>query len=295
MTTTDELPPFETRLLAELTDVVEGRQLAATAEADATRPDANVDVLAPRRTRIAVATAGVAAAGVAIAIAPGLVTGGGDPAYAIRELPGGVIEVRMDELFRDGDALGAELREFGVDVDVVPVPSSPSAVGGVYSLEGPEQGEEPGFVWGPDGGDVSFTIDPEQFRGSFVLHVSVAAEPGEAYLVAEEVFETGEVLGGLHCALGEPVRAEQLVPYLDDLGLTAEWWTTVPDPDGDPDVTFSEQLDEVPAGEVTAGYAVDADTVRFTVRPDGVRFPDGAAPPRLSDEPCTPDQVAAWE
>lgn len=294
MTPTDELPPFETRLLAELTDVVEERRRAADA-APVHGGDSDVATLQPRRTRIAVATAGVAAAGVALAVAPGLVTGGGDPAYAIRELPGGVIEVTMDDLFRDGEALGAELREFGVDVDVVPVPSSPSAVGGVYSLEGPDQAAEPGFVWGPDGSDLSFTIDPERFRGSFVLHLSVAAEPGEEYLLAEEVFEPGEVLGGLHCALGEPVRADQLVPHLAALGLTAEWTTIVPDPGGDPGVSFGERVASVPDGEVVSGYAVDATTVRFEVRPDGVSFAGDEFAPRLSDVPCTPDQAAAWD
>jgi hypothetical protein len=284
-TPTDQLPPFETRLLAELTDVVEDRRRAAASER----------VVRPRRTRYAVVTAGVAAIAVALAVAPGLTRDGGQRAFALRELPNGVLEVSYDRDLRDGRALEEELRSHGVDVGVRLVPSSPSAVGAIYGLEAPEQGTEPGFAWGPDGGEVAFVIDPELFRGEVTLHLSVAAAPGEPYELREEVFEPGEVLGGLHCALGEPIRADQLVPYLDELDLGVLWETIGPDPDGDPGVAVSEAIDDVPAGEVMWGYALDTDTVEVTVRADGVELDPEHWPTRLSDVPCTPEQAAAWD
>jgi hypothetical protein len=285
-TPTDELPPFETRLLAELTEVVEDRRRAAVAERTVARP---------RRTRLAVATAGVAAIALALAVAPGLTRDTGQRAFAVRELEGGVIQIVFDRDFRDGSALGDELRSYGVDVEMHAVPASPSAVGHIHSTEGPPPGETPGFDWGPDGSDTAFTVDPAVFRGRLKFHLGVEPAPGEGYTIAEEVFEPGEVLGGLHCALGEPLHAEQLVPYLDELGLGVEWETIVPAPGDDPGMANVDQRTEAPDGEVMWGYARDADTVRITVRPDGATFDPRYYSPRLSDEPCSPDQAAAWD
>jgi hypothetical protein len=285
VTPTDELPTFERRLLAELTDVVEERQRAAVE-----RPS-----IGARRPRLLAAAAGVAAVAVAIALVPGATRDGGIPAYALREVEGGVLEVRFDTDFRDGRALEAELRSYGVDVEILTVPASPSAVGQIHGTEGPVPGEEPGFSWGRDGDDTAFLIDPARFRGRLTFHLAVEPEPGEAYSIREEVFEPGEVLGGLHCALGEPLRAEQLVPYLDDLGLDVVWHTIRPHPDGDPGMAIVDEVADVPDGEVMWGYAVDADTVSFDVRPDGAVFDPAYYAPRLSDVPCTPDQAAAWD
>jgi hypothetical protein len=226
---------------------------------------------------------------------PGVTPDAGTPAYALREVEGGVIEVRFETDFRDGRALEAELRSYGVDIAVLAIPASPSAVGRIYATEGPAPGETPGFSWGRDGDDTAFRIDPARFRDRLTFHLAVEAEPGETYDIREEVFEPGEVLGGLHCVLGEPVRAAQLVPYLDDLGLTVEWHTIRPHEDGDPGSARTEAVEGVPDGEVMWGYAVDADTVSFDVRPDDAVFDPAYYAPRLSDEPCSPEQAAAWD
>jgi hypothetical protein len=288
MTRTDELPPFETRLLAELTTVVEERRLAAQPHA--------VEPLATRRSRprlrLAAASVAVIAAAVGIVAVPGL-SGGSSQAFAIRELPNGLIEVSVQRDILDGSALEGELRAFGVDVSIVAVPSSPSAVGRVQGIEGPlAADEEPGFAWGPDGSDLAFSIDPAVFRGQLVLHLGVEAAPGERYLASEEVFEPGEVLGGLHCALGTPLRAEDLLPYLERLGLDATWEIASPVA-GEPDSLMSEAVTEVPNGEVLWGYSLDDRNVAFTVRPDGVTLSDHWQP-RLSDLSCVVHDTATW-
>jgi hypothetical protein len=286
MNRTDELPPFETRLLAELTSVVEARQRAA--EAPAVRR-----VTATERPRVRLAAAGLAvAAAIALVAGPAL-RGGGNPAFAIRELADGVIEVTYQGDLRDGRALEAELRSFGVDVAIVAVPASPSAVGRVAAIEQPDGVAQPGFAWGADGAAVAFTIDPAVFRDTIILHLAVEALAGEPYQMSEEVFEPGEVLGGLHCALGEPIRAAALAPYLDELGQGARWLVASPVA-GEPDSLRTGEVTEVPDGEVLWGYSTDASTVEFTVRPDGVGLSEHW-PPRLSDIPCSTLDASGWD
>jgi len=217
------------------------------------------------------------------------------PAFAVRLLPNGVVEVDASTQFRDGEALAAELREYGIDVRITTVPSSPSAVGevAVFAPGGGDSIPE-GLSFGPDGTPevFDFRIDPNLFTGELTIELHVAAREGERYQLAEEVFEPGEVLGGLQCALGEPLRAGDLTPYLADLGLTPVWM--IVSPTDDPSITQSELVQEMPNGRVLSGYAQDATTVEFNVLPDGVTLPDiGAA--RLSDVPCTPEQAAAWD
>lgn len=281
-----ELPPFEHRLLSELSDVVEERRRVA-------EPTEARHQRRTPRPRLAAVLGGVAVVAVALSIAPGLTRDGGSAAFAIRELPNGVIEVDYATDFRDGRALEAELRSFGVDVRIVAVPSSPSAVGAVHGLEVGASTETPGLTWGPDGGTLAFSIDPEVFQDDITLHLSVDAEPGERYELSEEVFEPGEVLGGLHCALGEPLRAADVAPYLDELGLTATWILGQPVP-GEPDSLQDEVVDDVPDGEVLWGYATDDASVELTVVADGVNLSEHWQP-RLSDAPCTAEQAASWD
>lgn len=247
-----------------------------------------------RRPTLAVA-AGLAIVAAVLVVVTGVTPNGGSAAFAVRPLPNGLIEVDFDTDLRDGHALEAELREHGVEVDVVAVPSSPSAVGAVYGMAVPGQGEEPGLEWveTAGGGTSSFTIDPAVFRGNITLHLSVEAAEGESYTLREEVFEPGEILGGLHCALGEPVRPIDVAPYLDELGVDAIWNVAAP-VEGDPSMMQEERTEQVPDGQVLWGYALDATTVEFTVKPDGVTL-DGAYQPRLSDLPCTPEQASRWQ
>jgi hypothetical protein len=292
-TPTDELPPFETRLLAELADLVEDRRRAAVTERTVPRL---------RRTRLAVVTAGVAAAALALAVAPGLTRDSSQPAFAIRELEGGVIELQWFDRDLDGEAVAAELAEFGVEVVVERMYASPSLVGRAEAFVGP--GSElplqnrPGITLPDAEGSLTYRvlIDPDEYDGEVLIRFLVEPPPEEEYAMAEEVFEPGEVLGGLHCALGEPIRTEQLVPYLADLGLAVVWSTVTPHHNGENDTMQHDEVDDVPSGEVMRGVAIDAGTVHIEVRPDGVRFPNPADDrPRLSDLPCTPDQAAAWD
>ncbi len=292
-------------------DPVDGERIAATwADSDAktalfqeitTMP---VDTVTPLRTpvpprrpryRFAIA-AGLVVAAAAIAIGGGTVFNG-SPAYAIRQLDNGVIEIDWFADHRDGSELAAELRQFGIEVDIVAVPASPSAVGTITGIVPGEGTSVPeGITWGEDGTDEVFTwqIDPAVFRGPISLDIAVAAEEGEPYQMAEEVFEPGEVLGGLHCALGEPLRAADVAKKLPALGVEPVWNVAAP-VSGDPGAMRETTVDEVPAGEILWGYAVDDATVNFTVVPDGVSLDPDFYPTRLSDLPCTPGQAAAWD
>lgn len=248
----------------------------------------------PRSRRARLAMLGAAAA-VVTAIVAGIAPWSDDPAYAIRELPGGVIEVNWQSDLRSGREIAEELRSWGVDAQVIAVPASPSAVGTVVATALPDAdvGPVPGITWGEDGTEEVFTwrIDPAVFKGPVRIELGVEPEAGTPYQVAEEVFEPGEVLGGLHCVLGQPLHATDLVPHLQRLGLTARWEVAEPVP-GDPLAMHEHAVDDVPDGDVLWGYAVDSTTIRFSVRRDGTDL--GQIEARLSDVPCTAKQAARW-
>lgn len=245
----------------------------------------------PKRTLVF--AAGIAAATAAIVLVQGILFNS-SPAFGVRQMPNGVIEIDASTQLRDGDALAAELREYGVDVEVVAVPSSPSAVGQVEVFP-PGGGDyvPEGISFGADGSAEVFelTIDPAVFTEQLTVELHVTADDAEPYTIAEEVFEPGEVLGGLHCALGVPLRAEDLAPYLADVEVDPVWF--VISPTDDSSITSEVQVDEAPDGQVLWGYARDAKTVQLTVLPDGVKLSE-AHSPRLSDVPCTAEQAAAW-
>lgn len=261
--------------------------------AEAASPAANVKANPVWRRGLELAV-GLAVAALTLVVAQGLLSGG-SAAFAVRQLPGGVIEIDAMPQFRDGEALAAELGEFGIDVEIETVPSSPSMVGEVevFATGGGDYIPE-GLSFGADGTPDVFNlrIDPSLFTEHLTLRLYVAAEEGERYQSAQEVFEPGEVLAGLHCGLGAPVRAEALLPYLADLGLAPVW--TVVSPTDDPSITDSEQVQEVPAGEVIAGYALDSATVEFQVVRDGVTL-SAISTPRLSDVACAPEDAARWK
>lgn len=216
-------------------------------------------------------------------------------AFAVKPLPNGVIEVTVSSEFRDGSALAAELREFGIDVDVTSLAASPSMVG-TASVFGPGGYLPEGLTVDFDGaqGVQNWTIDPTTFSERLTIEMYVAAD-NEPYAVAAEVFEPGEVLGGLHCALGEPVRADDLLPYLSDLGLGAKWFLVTLVDASDPSISQETEVTQAPAGQVLSGYALDAQTVAFRVQANGVALPSVFYAPRLSDLPCTAEQASAWK
>lgn len=249
------------------------------------------------RRRSLLLGAAAALISVAILVAPSALNRG-TPAYAIHRLPDGKIEIdwSADDYRADADAIARDLREYGMDVEIVTLPSSPSAVGFVTAVfeqnqptDGPpagldiNEGTAAGLIW---------TIDPARFHGPVTLNVDVPADPGEPYLDSNSVFMSGEVLGGLQCALGEPIRATDVAAHLGALGLTAEWY--VVDPTSISAHYYSEdRVTEVPDGTIFEGHALDDTSVELHIAPDGVQASDLHAG-SLSNEPCTHQLRAPW-
>jgi len=223
---------------------------------------------------------------------------GGTSAYAIRQLPNGKIEVDWSaNSFRpNADAIAADLRDFGIDVQITTRPASPSAVGVVsesFPMNEDADGPPPGLEYEKDGS--TWLIDPKVFDRPLTLIVNVTAVPGERYMYANSVFMPGEVLAGLQCALGEPLRATDVAARLSDLGLTPDW--IVIDPASVTADGYEEHhVSEVPDGVIYDGYAIDDATVQLEVVPRGLSLSDVVpAPDPPSRAPCTPELEAAWK
>lgn len=266
----------------------------------AVTPPATSMPASPRpRRRVAVALAGAAAAAAALAIVPGLLPDSGSAAYAVRELPDGVLEIdtaRGSMDVGDGHSLAAELREFGIATVIETRVASPSLVGDI-GVHGPtwDDGRPEGIWWGEDGAADVFTmrIDPAVFTDEITISLNVAAVGDEPYELSASPFEPGEELAGLHCALGEPLRASELAAALDELGVVAIWETVTPT--ADPAVSQSTPSAGVPDGEVRSARAVRAGEIEVAVVEDGVTV-DGTIYGHLFDDgaPCTPERAAAW-
>lgn len=250
--------------------------------------------------RVLAVAASLAIAGVGIVVASGIIQRTSTPAFAIRELPNGVIEIENVADIDDASGLEAELREFGIDAEIVTQPASPSLVGQAHAhapgLNDDTDGAVEGLTFGKDGTRHVFRwrIDPHAFDDKIVITLFVEPQEGEPYLHATEAFASGEVLGGLHCALGTPVRAADVAARLPELGLTAEWFILSGfEGDATGGTVHSEQVAEVPDGEVVSSQPLDPDTVSFEVVPDGVTAPEWHGSP-ISDIPCTDGQAARW-
>jgi hypothetical protein len=238
--------------------------------------------------RAGFALAAVAAVLAIITLAPALTSNA--PAYAIRQLPDGTIKIdwSVNSYRPDADAIAAKLRDMGVDVEIVTIPASPSAVGSV-TAEFPQGQPSDGIPAGleitegtADG--LTWTIYPTVFEGPVTLNVDVPAASGERYLSSNSVFMPGEVLAGLQCTLGESPPATDVAARLVKLGIAPIW--DVVDPISVSKHYYSEaQVSEVPRGVIFEGYAVDASTVELHVAPPGVSLSDLHADP-LSDAPC---------
>lgn len=273
MNDAEQLHGFEARLLSALTDVVrENNTDNSTPVAATSRASAH--------GRNPVRMGAVAAAVVAVIAVATVLPGGTTRAYAVRQHPGGVLEVTWDDEL-DPEALEATLRKHDIDVTVVTEVVSPSLVGKVTGM-GPVRDQLQGaFRWGEQ--TSSFTIDPALFEGPFHILVSVAAKEGQDYAGAAEVFEQGEVLGGLQCAVDGPLRSEHVAEQLETMGLTAEW-----------QVVGQENFkDGVPAGEVVWGHARNARTVSLGVHLDGDTATYGKSA-LLQGKSCTPEHAAPW-
>jgi hypothetical protein len=235
----------------------------------------------------------VAAAVVAIGVAIGSnLVGHPQRAYAVSQGADGLIHVNVLAAFRDGDALAKDLRSRGIRTRVLKVPAAPSLVGQIeLGAEGPSAGIK---TAAPDGsiGVFDWTIDPALFKDVLTIKVFVEPKPGQRIEQGGEVFEPGEKLAGLQCALGEPVRATDLARYLDRVGLTAKW--SLVTTTADPSVTNSVEVDNVPEGIVLRAYLWDSSTARFEVLKDGEPT-TWATTPKLSDVACTPEAASPWK
>lgn len=272
------------------------QELAAQRHSTAATPRPTMRRAGPRRALILAASLAVAAVG--IVLASGIVERTSSPAFAIRELPNGVIEIENVSDIRDVDGLENELREFGIDAEVVTVPASPSMVGEAFAYV-PGEGDPsplPGLSHGRDGEPDVFTyrIDPAVFDGRVVIELNVKALSGESYRASQEAFAPGEVLGGLHCALGTPLSAADVAARLPELGLTAQWFILSGfESDADGGTYHSEQVTEVPDGEVVSSQPLDRHRVSFEVLPDGITAPNWHESP-IAEIPCTEEQAARW-
>ncbi len=236
----------------------------------------------PRRP-LAMASTLVAALALAmLALASGMIPNTAPAAYAVREMPNGMLEVEWNgEL--DGERLAATLRNYDIDVRVETEPASPSLVGTVVGLGPLEDQGDAVFEWGETSS--TFTLDPSAFKGTFQILVERPAQPGEAYAAAASVFAEGEVLGGLQCAIdGRPVRADDVAGHLERLGQKAVW-----DVFGEGAYTAG-----VPEGIVLSGHARDPQTVDLTVRLDGDNRTPADPDPLLEGRDCTPEMAARW-
>jgi hypothetical protein len=279
------------------------KEIISMSTSTLTRPDApaqrSVELSATRHPRawrrplrLAVATAVIITLAAA---ATTMFSNETSTVYAVYETADGLIHVNVVNPTAgvgDGNALARDLRDRGIDTDVATVAASPSMVGHVElgSADGPADGID---VGGADGtaGVFDWTIDPSRFHGTLVVTIYVQGENGEAFGAAESIFEPGEKLGGLQCALGEPMRAADVERYLDQVGLTPIW--SVVTPTDDPAITNSELVDTVPDGIVLSGFAVTDTTARFEVLRDGTTL--GQPIGNISETPCTPDAASPWE
>lgn len=264
----------------------------------------DVPTATPSRVRVRVVrrrwplAAALASAGLALVLVVGTIERTSTPAFAIRELPNGVIEIENVSDIRDVEGLENELREFGIDAEVVTIPASPSVVGDAFAYV-PGEGDPsplPGLSHGRDGEPDVFTyrIDPAIFKGSVVIQLNVKALPNESYRISQEAFAAGEALGGLQCALGTPVRAGDVAQRLPELGITAQWYVLSDFySDGSGGGFNSEQVDEVPDGEIVASQPLDRETISFEVVPDGTTAPKWHESATAS-LPCTEEQADRW-
>ena len=251
-----------------------------------------------RRPWSLIAVAAAAAVVVVVALV-GLVPGTSSPAYAIT-VDRGVVVVNWMRDLRDGSTIGKDLRGYGIDATVRAVPASPSLVGRVLTVavNGVDTGEmPPGVSWGADGTDDVFTwrIDPSVFKESIQIALGVETEPGKPYVTAESAFAPGEVLGGLQCAVPEPITSAAVDEQLRRLGVDVRWFRVVAAAES----AGGDRSEEVPSATAPAGTVINAQpindrSVRVTVAPPGASLASPMFEPVRPAAECTPELASRW-
>lgn len=294
----DRIAPFADDVIAEITKAI--TQAPANTE---TEPIATSSVsIAPlrrRRTWSLIAAAACVAVFVMVATLASPLPGTSEPAYAIT-IDGGVVVVNWMRDLRDGSEIGKELQAYGVDATVRAVPASPSRVGRVLTVavNGVGAGDmPPGVSWGADGTDEVFTwrIDPSQFKESIQIEIGVEPDSDEPYVAAESSFAPGEVLGGLHCALDEPITAAAVDKQLRRLALDVSWFRVTEAAES----TAGDLGEDVPsrtppAGTVIDVQPIDSRSVRVTVAPPGAPLTAPIFTPVRPSAECTPELASRW-
>lgn len=304
---------FRSNLLHELTEVVERRAVPVPRR---------TAVAAPGRRGLARLTAAVAGIAVlAIGASVLLAERSGSQAFAVTRLPDGRIEISVEADFDDPAAMAAELQAVGIAVDTEEVIASPSMVGQVITVQYEFQdvvnhpGEWLPFTIRPTDLRQTVVLDPEVvLEKRFHVQVGVAAQPGQPYSpwAAGSPFGPGEVLDGLHCALGdEPFTVGELAPHLEPLDLRLEWIARSREPGnyGAQEIVDLPPLDEPvetvvlvspETVTVSAGFMedfVETEHVPLAFDPATGQNVPLQVSPRLSLAerfPCTPEMAARW-
>src|SRR6516165_3662163 len=175
-------------------------------------------VQAPRR-RLGAAVGALLAAACSVCVSLALLSS---------SVPASAASVVRARITDRGDAarqLESQLRAHHFDVTIGQEPVSPSLVGSIVSSgKGLSPGSMLSGITGPCSGGAWGCTDgvvlPVHFTGAARLVVGRAAEPGERYAAAADIFRPGELL---HCStvLGESVQ--QAVPVLESLHVTIAW------------------------------------------------------------------------
>ncbi len=154
----------------------------------------------------------------AVVVGVGRETGpGGMPAArAVEVRPvGEYLEITFNDLTVPADQVNQQISEFGVDVEVVFVPASPSMVGSVPWVDGPDAG----FFW--EFGNRPSVKLPAVLDGRVMIGIGVPTPPGERYessAISAEI--KGEALGCQRVTFGLASEAQEIARRL---GVTVEW------------------------------------------------------------------------
>lgn len=288
MTSTEDLSGFEARLLAELREVVEAR------EGDMPQPP-RASHRVPRGVALVAAAAVVAVLAVVV---PAVVDGDRftQPAFAVRTLPDGSVEVVVAEHFDDPARLQQELADRGIAVEISEVAGTPGTVGTLTHVFLPEDApgvevrrSSPGHVW-------EFVIDPHRFTGVIGLEIARAGRPGEHLYARDDAFTDGEPLEGLPCTLGWPIASEDLADAAQHAGLAVNWISlTKVNADG----WSGKDAAQRPDGLVFSAHLETMETLQVTVLPPDIQ-PQGRPAQEWQNagagynSQCTPEATQRW-
>jgi hypothetical protein len=249
------------------------------------------------RLRWALAVFGVALVALGALVAPSLLAPrrSGSSAFAVSVLPDGRVHVTVAPDFNEANRLQRELREAGVQVQVIRVTAHPMLVG---RIEFPSHQLDPRGVERAKG---EFWIDPTRFKGTVEVLIYVAPEPGEEWRQAPSVFHPDEPLGGLPCAHPGPMDTATLERFARQVGIIQfRWMVAVSDPTANEGRL--EERSARPEGDVESAMLRLPTKLEVIVRPAELvaRFGHAQQPSmninlhEAAEPRCTPRLAARW-